>query len=131
MARIGSRDTKPELLLRRALFAEGVRGWRCHLRELPGRPDIAFTRWRLAVFVDGGFWHGHPDHFTFGKSGAYWDAKITRTQQRDRDVTSALVSTGWTVHRVWDFAILADVLACAIEIKALLEQLKASATASS
>ena len=66
MARIRSRDTKPELALRRALYAAGVRGWRCHNRQLPGKPDIAFTRWRVAVFVDGRFWHGLPDYFTFG-----------------------------------------------------------------
>lgn len=78
MARIRSRDTKPELALRRALHAAGVRGWRLHRRDLPGRPDLAFGPARLAVFVDGAFWHGHPDYFTPGKSGAYWDAKMAR-----------------------------------------------------
>jgi DNA mismatch endonuclease (patch repair protein) len=73
MARIRARDTKPELLLRRALFASGVRGWRLHVRDLPGKPDLAFRRWKVAIFVDGCFWHGHPDFFTPGKSGAYWD----------------------------------------------------------
>lgn len=103
MARIRSKDTKPELELRRALFACGLRGWRCHPRGVPGRPDIAFTRWRVAVFVDGRFWHGHPGYFTPGKSGEYWDAKIARTQQRDRIANDALVAQGWTVIRVWDF----------------------------
>src|SRR5687767_6028947 len=69
MARIRSRNTGPELALRRALHAAGVRGWRCHAKHLPGKPDLAFTRWRVAVFVDGCFWHGHPDFFTPGKSG--------------------------------------------------------------
>jgi DNA mismatch endonuclease (patch repair protein) len=105
MARIRSKDTKPELTLRRALFARGVRGWRCHARELPGKPDIAFTRWRIAVFVDGRFWHGHPDFFTPGKSGAYWDAKIARTQERDQQATKALTTAGWFVIRVWDFEV--------------------------
>jgi DNA mismatch endonuclease (patch repair protein) len=105
MARIRSKDTKPELALRRGLFAQGVRGWRCHPRGIPGKPDVAFTRWRIAVFVDGRFWHGHPDFFTPGKSGAYWDAKIARTKERDRQANEALRAAGWTVIRFWDFEI--------------------------
>src|SRR5438874_13409125 len=81
MARIRSRNTTPELALRRALFAQGVRGWRCHAKRLPGKPDLAFTRWRIAVFVDGCFWHGHPDFFTFGKSGA---VRVVRRELRAR-----------------------------------------------
>src|SRR6188472_4274625 len=83
MAAIRSKDTQPELALRRALHSRGIRGWRCHQRGVAGKPDLAFTRWRVAVFVDGAFWHGHPDHFKFGRGG-YWDAKIARTQERDR-----------------------------------------------
>lgn len=105
MSRIRSRDTKPELALRRALHARGVRGWRCHAKHLPGKPDLAFTRWRVAVFVDGRFWHGHPDFFTQGKSGAYWDAKIARTKERDEQANEALTAAGWAVVRLWDFEI--------------------------
>jgi DNA mismatch endonuclease, patch repair protein len=100
------------LTLRRALHAAGLRGWRCHNRQLPGKPDIAFTRWRVAVFVDGRFWHGHPDYFTFGKSGAYWDAKIARTQERDRLANEALSAAGWTVLRYWDFEVEDDLGRC-------------------
>jgi DNA mismatch endonuclease (patch repair protein) len=117
MARIRSRDTKPELALRRALWAEGIRGWRVHARALPGKPDLAFTRRRVAVFVDGCFWHGHPDFFTPGKSGAYWDAKIERTKERDRLANEALHAAGWTVIRLWDFEIeddLAGSVACVV-----------------
>lgn len=112
MARIRSKDTKPELALRRALWAAGVRGWRCHPRGVPGKPDVAFTRWRVAVFVDGRFWHGHPDFFTFGKSGEYWDKKIRRTQERDLAATEALVAAGWTVLRLWDFEVEDDAARC-------------------
>jgi DNA mismatch endonuclease (patch repair protein) len=77
---------------------------------------LAFTRWRLAVFVDGRFWHGHPDYFTQGKSGAYWDAKIARTQERDRQANEALCAMGWTVLRVWDFEVEADPTACAARV---------------
>jgi DNA mismatch endonuclease (patch repair protein) len=116
MARIRARDTTPELALRRALFAAGLRGWRCHVPSLPGRPDLAFTRWRLAVFVDGRFWHGHPDYFTPGKSGAYWDAKIARTQERDRHANEALHAMDWAVLRIWDFEVEADPVYCATRV---------------
>ncbi len=116
MARIRSRDTKPELRLRRALHAAGIRGWRCHNRQLPGKPDIAFTRWKVAVFVDGRFWHGHPDYFTFGKSGPYWDAKIERTQERDRIANEALKAAGWTVIRYWDFEVEENLEPCVSQI---------------
>jgi DNA mismatch endonuclease (patch repair protein) len=128
MSRIRSRDTKPELALRRALHARGVRGWRCHIKELPGNPDLAFTRWHVAVFVDGCFWHGHPDFFTPGKSGAYWDAKIARTKERDRLANEALREAGWTVIRLWDFEIEQNLQACVERVAAALE---ASATSTS
>lgn len=112
MSRIRSKDTKPELALRRELFARGVRGWRCHAKAIPGKPDLAFTRWRLAVFVDGRFWHGHPDFFTPGKSGAYWDAKIARTQERDQIANETLAAAGWQVLRFWDFEVEQDLPTC-------------------
>jgi DNA mismatch endonuclease, patch repair protein len=112
MSRIRSRDTKPELALRRALWGLGIRGWRVHCRSLPGKPDIAFTRWRVAVFVDGCFWHGHPDYFTPGKSGEYWDAKIERTRERDRIANETLASAGWRVVRLWDFEVEDDLDGC-------------------
>jgi DNA mismatch endonuclease (patch repair protein) len=112
MARIRSKDTKPELALRRALWAAGVRGWRCHPKTVPGKPDIAFTRARVAVFVDGRFWHGHPDYFTPGKSGEYWDKKIARTQERDRLANAALRAAGWRVLRFWDFEVERELFGC-------------------
>lgn len=108
MAAIRSKDTKPELRLRRALFAAGVRGWRCHRRALAGRPDIAFGRWRVAVFVDGAFWHGHPDHIRPNASD-YWREKIARNAARDRAADEALAAQGWTVVRLWDFEVNEDV----------------------
>lgn len=122
MARIRSKDTKPELAIRQGLFALGIRGWRCHTRALPGRPDLAFTRWKVAVFVDGAFWHGHPDHFTFGKSGDYWDAKIARTQERDRVANQELGARGWAVLRFWDFEISNDPADCLAQIVSALEE---------
>lgn len=108
MAQIRSNNTKPELVLRRGLWAAGVRGWRCNPRSLPGKPDLAFGPAKVAVFVDGRFWHGHPDYFTFGKSGPYWDAKIARTQERDREANARLSAAGWVVLRFWDFEVEED-----------------------
>ena len=121
MARIRSRDTKPELALRRALWAAGLRGWRCHPKSVPGKPDVAFTRARVAVFVDGRFWHGHPDFFTFGKSGEYWDRKIERTQARDQAANEALSDAGWSVLRFWDFEVEADLVGCVEEVVAAVD----------
>ncbi len=120
MARVRGRDTKPELALRRALWAAGVRGWRCHRRDLPGRPDVAFGRAKLAVFVDGAWWHGHPDYYTPGKSGEFWDSKITRNVERDRRADEELAALGWRVMRMWDFEVVKDADACAARVAASL-----------
>jgi DNA mismatch endonuclease (patch repair protein) len=73
------------------------------------------------VFVDGRFWHGHPDYFTPGKSGAYWDAKIARTQERDRLADEALAEGGWRVIRFWDFEIEQGIDICAQRVLEALE----------
>jgi DNA mismatch endonuclease (patch repair protein) len=108
MASIRKRDTRPELLLRRMLRASGIRGYRCHLRAVPGSPDVAFTRWRVAVFVDGVWWHGHPDWLPHGRRGPYWDSKIAGNVARDRRVDEQLSDLGWTVVRIWDVDVLRE-----------------------
>jgi len=113
MARVKGRDTGPEITLRRALHAAGVRGWRCHRKTLPGSPDLAFGRARLVVFVDGGFWHGHPKKWWPGRSGPYWDTKIERNIARDRRVEGELEAMGWRVLRLWDFDVEKDPRAAA------------------
>lgn len=105
MRAVRSKDTGPEVALRRALWAAGVRGWRCHRADLPGKPDLAFGRARLAVFVDGAFWHGHPSKYRRGQTSAYWDEKIERNRRRDQDVNAALRCAGWRVLRLWDFEV--------------------------
>jgi DNA mismatch endonuclease (patch repair protein) len=122
MSKIRSKDTKPELALRRALWSAGLRGWRVHAKAYPGKPDVAFTRWKVAIFVDGRFWHGHPDFFTPGKSGAYWDAKIARTQERDRLANETLAMDGWRVLRLWDFEVEQDTSACVQQVEMLLRE---------
>jgi DNA mismatch endonuclease (patch repair protein) len=120
MASIRASDTRPELLLRRALWRAGVRGWRCHWRGPGGRIDIAFTRWRIAVLVDGSFWHGHPNKWQPGRWSGYWDEKIKRNLARDAAQNDALASAGWKIIRVWDFEVEQDPGAVASEVAALL-----------
>lgn len=121
MARIRDRDTEPELLLRQALWRRGLRGYRTNVRSLPGRPDVAWRRHRVAVFVDGSFWHGHPRAFKAGKSGAYWDKKIRRNMERDKAANAALGEMGWSVLRFWDFDVRSDTEACVDAVAEALE----------
>lgn len=107
MASIRKRDTAPELALRSALWASGVRGWRCHT-NMPGTPDLSFYRWRVAVFVDGVWWHGHPDYLPRGRRGSYWDKKIGGNRTRDRLVSRLLRGLGWRVVRIWDLEVLSN-----------------------
>jgi DNA mismatch endonuclease, patch repair protein len=98
------RDTKGELELRSLLHRRGLR-FRVHAL-LPGlrrRSDIVFTRARVAVFVDGCFWHGCPEHGSWPKQNAdWWREKIEANQRRDRDTDARLKAAGWTVVRVWE-----------------------------
>jgi DNA mismatch endonuclease (patch repair protein) len=104
MSRVRTRDTKPEIVLRQALWAGGLRGWRLHPANVPGRPDLAWLGRRLAVFVDGAFWHGHPAYY-HGQSGKFWDEKIARNRARDVVVNEMLAAAGWSVVRLWDFEV--------------------------
>jgi DNA mismatch endonuclease, patch repair protein len=98
MSRIRSTDTKPELALRKRLFAKGMR-FRTRLK-LAGKPDIAFTRARLVVFIDGCFWHGCPLHGTSPKSNSdYWNAKLQRNSERDSAIDAVLTADGWQLTR--------------------------------
>lgn len=120
MASIRSRDTRPERLLRKALWDAGVRGWRCDWRGPGGRVDIAFTRWKVAVFVDGSFWHGHPSKWQPDRWKGYWDEKIKRNIARDARHNAALRDAGWLVIRVWDFEVEHEPAALAARIRAAL-----------
>lgn len=119
MQRVRTRNTAPEVQLRRSLWAAGVRGWRVHPKKLPGRPDLAWIGRRVAVFVDGAFWHGHPD-FYWGQSGPFWNEKIAKNRARDRRVERELADAGWTVVRVWDFEVERDASACVERIRVAL-----------
>ncbi|MGW1778568.1 very short patch repair endonuclease [Streptomyces sp. NPDC002143] len=100
-----SRDTKPELALRRAVHARGLR-YRVAARpikELRRTADLVFTKARVAVFLDGCFWHGCPEHHTVAvRNGGYWASKVERNRTRDVDTDRRLAEAGWTVVRVWE-----------------------------
>lgn len=100
-----SRDTGPEMLLRRLLHAKGLR-YRVAARPLPEvarTADLVFRPARVAVFVDGCFWHRCPDHGTTPKSNAdYWLPKLERNVARDRETDALLVQAGWRVIRIWE-----------------------------
>lgn len=104
--------TEPEEALAKALWRAGVRGFRRNDRRLAGSPDFAFSRYRVAVFVDGGFWHGHPAKLGQKPLPEYWARKIGRNMARDREVDEGLANIGWTAIRIWDLQISRDVLAC-------------------
>ena len=89
------RDTKPELLLRRALWRVGAAAGAVTGAAQAVEIDIAFTRWRLAVLVDGSFWHGHPSKWQPGRWSGYWDEKIKRNLARDAAQKEALRAAGW------------------------------------
>lgn len=100
------RDTKPELLLRRALWARGVR-YRVDVGSLPGRPDVAIQSARVAIFCDGDFWHGRNlkrrlIKLAAGHNSTYWISKIKTNVARDRQVKRLLAASGWTVVRFWE-----------------------------
>lgn len=101
-----SRDTKPELAVRRLLHAAGFRYRVSYppVRSLRRRADIVFPRQRVAVFIDGCFWHGCPEHGrrTFRVNSGYWSPKIATNCERDADTNQQLAAAGWTVLRFWE-----------------------------
>jgi DNA mismatch endonuclease, patch repair protein len=107
-------DTKPELALRAALHALGYRYRKDFRLDLPlrrVRPDIAFTSRKVAVFVDGCFWHACPDHGSKPKNNDwYWSPKLAKNVERDRAADAALAQAGWTVVRLWEHVPLTDAI---------------------
>jgi DNA mismatch endonuclease (patch repair protein) len=133
MAAVRAKDSKAEIALRRELHRGGVR-FRLHARDVLGRPDIVIRRWRLAVFVDGDFWHGNSwrqrglrrleDQFP--NRTERWVAKIRRNIERDELVTRELRGEGWHVVRIWESEVLDDPAACARRVVDALQEQKSA-----
>ena len=106
MSGIRSKNTRPEMEVRKALFARGFR-YRLHSRRLPGTPDLVLPRYRAVVFVHGCFWHGHDCSFFRWPSSRpeFWRAKITRNQAVDLESNERLRTAGWRVLTVWECAL--------------------------
>ena len=129
MAAVKSRDTRPEFMLRRALWARGYR-YRVNAKSLPGKPDIVFSKARVVIFCDGDFWHGHnwairglPSlEAELENYDDYWRSKITRNVQRDVSVTSQLELDSWLVLRFWSSTIRGSLDECIEEIAVALEK---------
>ena len=103
MAAIKGKNTKPELLVRRALHHRGFR-FRLHVRDLPGRPDIVLPRYKTAIFVNGCFWHGHTcKYFKLPATNSeFWRDKIRANQERDALKTKQLIDLGYNVLSIWE-----------------------------
>lgn len=120
MSRIRSRDTKPERLLRGALWHLGFR-YRISPKNVPGRPDIVFKWARLAIFVDGCFWHGCPTHYQRPKNNSRkWRKKLLQNRARDKQVNAMLRTAGWRVIRIWEHSIRKDLDACVMKVGRIL-----------
>lgn len=107
MRAIRSKDTAPELLIRRALHSSGLR-YSLHRKNLPGTPDLVFRQYRSVVFIHGCFWHGHKGcrYFRLPQSRSdFWREKISRNIANDAAAVAALVRTGWRVAVVWECAL--------------------------
>ncbi|MEH6433847.1 very short patch repair endonuclease [Massilia sp. DD77] len=103
MSRIRGRDTKPEMLIRRGLHARGLR-YRLQDRNLPGRPDLVFPKYRVVILVHGCFWHGHhcPLFRLPATRPEFWAAKISSNQRRDERSHEALRAKGWRILTIWE-----------------------------
>lgn len=103
MATVGPKNTAPELFVRRRLYAAGYR-YRLHAKMLPGKPDIVLPRFRLVIFVNGCFWHGH--NCQRGKRPAsntsFWNTKLDKNLKRDRHVRRELHALGWSYMTIWE-----------------------------
>ena len=116
MQNIRSKDTKIELLLRKALYGKGIR-YRKNYDKLPGKPDIALTKYKIAIFCDGEFFHGKDwevlkPRLEKSNNSEFWISKIARNRERDDEINKKLLFMGWTVIRFWGNDIKKDPEEC-------------------
>ena len=123
MSRIKGKDTGLELRVRSELHKRGLR-FRKHLKELPGKPDVVFTKAKVAVFIDGDFWHGYRFPTWEHKVSDFWKTKISKTRERDMKNDHRLCEMGWTVIRLWQHELERD---CEASIQSIVHTVKCKA----
>lgn len=124
MAKIKGKNTKPELLLRKELFKNGIR-FRANVNNFPGKPDLVNQKKKFVIFVDGGFWHGfqwEEKKKRIKSNREFWIPKIERNMQRDRENDRILTDLGFKVFRFWDFQIMKELDFCVGQIKAYINR---------
>ena len=130
MQNIKSKDTEIEVLLRKALWKKGYR-FRKNYSKLPGKPDIAFTKYKIAIFCDGEFFHGKDweilrTRLEKGKNSTYWITKISRNRERDEEINKKLLLMDWTVIRFWENDIKKNTNECIHIIEETIFEMKMS-----
>ncbi len=116
MSRIRGRDTKTEIALRKLLYTKGLRGYRVNFK-LPGKPDIVFTKYKIAVFIDGCFWHKCPKCFIEPETNKdFWMNKINSNVERDTEINDILTKRGWKVIRFWEHEINNNINKCYLDL---------------
>ncbi|MEY8849942.1 very short patch repair endonuclease [Psychroserpens sp. XS_ASV72] len=123
MSKIRSKNTKPEMRFRKALWNEGVR-YRVNNKQLPGRPDVSIKKYKIAVFIDGDFWHGYnwiERKATLKSNRKFWIPKIERNMQRDREVNQQLENLGFTVFRFWESEVKTNLKTCINDVMVFLQ----------
>ncbi|MGB8656762.1 MAG: very short patch repair endonuclease [Candidatus Zixiibacteriota bacterium] len=122
MSRIRDKDTQPELMLRKAIWSAGIKGYRLHY-NLPGNPDIVFPKSKIVVFIDGCFWHKCPKCFIKPTTNwRFWKKKIDTNVKRDKIVNAELRKKGWKVIRFWEHQIRSTLDRCYIRVHRELEK---------
>jgi DNA mismatch endonuclease (patch repair protein) len=121
MSKIRAKHSVPELLLRRALWAKNLR-FRIHRKDLPGKPDLVIDKYKLAIFVDGDFWHGYEWKTRKPKTNQnFWIPKIERNMQRDQFANESLQHMGYTVMRFWEHEVRTNLKACVNQVMLYVE----------
>lgn len=116
MSRIRGRNTKPEIILRKLLFSKGYRGYRINTK-LIGKPDVVYNKYRVAIFVDGCFWHKCPKCFQKPETNEkFWNEKISANVKRDEKVNNMLHQSNWVVIRIWEHEIMRNPEKCCARI---------------
>ena len=132
MSKIRGKDTKIEIVLRKALWKKGYR-YRKNYKQIPGRPDIAITKYKIAIFCDGEFFHGQEwdilrPKLEKGKNPDYWIKKIERNRERDAEKDAQLLGLGWTVIHFWGKDIIKDTDMCIRVIEEAIMDIKTEDT---